>query len=153
MAGPWDDYAPPSKATSGPWDDFKAPDNKGIIAKLTDPFRQGAADLLGGEANTLKETGNGGVGSQALQSLGKMAAPENYKRAHVTLDPRTWGDIPKALAESSPGLAQDMAAGGVGATAGCGSWLCGTILWYRCRRAARRRCWGHRFLRGTQLWK
>lgn len=78
-------------------------------------FKSGLASTLGGDAKTAKYF----AGADAPDVSGAIA-PSNYVPADVTggsLDPLKWnyGQIPQAIAEASPGLAQDVA---VASTAG-----------------------------------
>lgn len=104
------------------WDaKFGPGTDKSIIERITDPFRYGAASALQGGAATLTETGQEGTTSKVLASTSKSVAPSNYTPAHVTLNPSTWiSGVPKAIAESGPGLAVDIAAGAAGAKLGAG---------------------------------
>lgn len=133
---PWDAYAdtghsplarPGRSEEPGPWTLFEPKDSRGggVVGTIVDaadtltrPSRFGASEAARGYAQTLTETGNEGLGSQALGSVSKAIAPEGYKPAHVTINPRTWGDIPKALGEAIPSIAPDIAAGSVGAAGG-----------------------------------
>lgn len=118
MAGPWEDYAPKATKERGPWDDYGAEANRGIVDKVTAPFRHGFSEAAEGYQKSLHETGNDGVISDTIGSVAEASKPKDYTPAHVTLSPKTWGDIPKALAESVPSLAPDFAVGAAGAAAG-----------------------------------
>ncbi len=124
MAGPWEDYAPKVTRAAGPWDDYSAEAQRGIIDTLTAPLRYGASQAARGYQSTLHETGNDDAGAGVVGAAGAMIAPESYTPSDVAgklKGGRYWDavkDIPKAVAESVPGMAPDIAAGMAGAGIG-----------------------------------
>lgn len=120
MAGPWEDYAPKAQppAESGPWADYGSPDAEKDTSFLG-ALQHGAASQIAGYGATARAAGASDIG-KTVQGVGSAAAPDNYETASdkVGLNPRTWGNIPRAVVENSPGLATDLAAGGAGAGLG-----------------------------------
>lgn len=112
--GPWNDYV----KQSGPWDEYSPEAQRSTLDKVTAPLRYGVSQAARGIQSTLHETGNDGTASGVAGSVADATAPEFYTPAHVSLNPKTWGDIPQAIAEAVPGMAPDLAAGAAGAAIG-----------------------------------
>jgi hypothetical protein len=89
----------------------------GIVAGL----KQGLANAVHGPAETLKTFG--GVDTAALESKAQELAPKDYKHAPVVpedghwYDPTSynWKNVPQALAENAPQMAESIAAAKLGA--------------------------------------
>lgn len=120
MAGPWEDYAPKKdeKVETGPWSDYAEKKSEKDTSFLS-ALQHGVASQVSGYGATARAAGASGAG-KAVQGAGSAIAPDNYDTASdkVGLNPGTWGNIPRAVAESAPGLATDLAAGAAGAGVG-----------------------------------
>lgn len=93
--------------------------DKGIIEKAAGALQYGAANELQGISRTAARTGHDDAGAN-LQGAAGAVAPHDYDPAsnHLTWNPKTWGYAPRALLESSPGMATDLTAGELGAAGG-----------------------------------
>lgn len=117
MTGPWEDYAPSKNKASGPWDDY-ATEEKGIVARLTDPLRQSIATPLEGLAATRRQVSGEGRVSKILDDIAGVVGPKNYTPAAPSLS--NLGDVPKAVAESAGSMAMDIPAMLAGGRLGAG---------------------------------
>lgn len=90
------------------------------LEKATGAMQFGLANLAEGPARTAKAIGYGKAAG-LLHSTAQEVAPEGYDAAgsHFDLtDPSTWSYAPRAVLESSPGLAADLGAGAAAGAAG-----------------------------------
>ena len=84
-----------------------------------DALKYGASKALQGTGKTLESFDATKDWGNRLENLGKdFDNSDSYQPTHVTLNPATWGQVPRALLESAPGAAASIAGGAAGAAAG-----------------------------------
>lgn len=91
----------------------------GVLTTVAKALQHGVAAQAEGYGNTARAAGASDAG-KAVNRVGRALEPSNYDPAmpKVGLSPSTWGNIPQALLEASPGLATDLAAGAAGGAVG-----------------------------------
>jgi hypothetical protein len=99
----------------------------GFIQTAIKGVGYGASQAARGVGESLKQSVGEGAGTGVAGLASDLAKPNEYTPSKFrATDPSTWGDIGKTLAESSPGLATDLAAGAVGSAFG-GPLIGGTL--------------------------
>jgi hypothetical protein len=120
----------PESAASGVEEMFAgqpAASGDGFIQTAIKGVGYGASQAAKGVGESLKQSVGEGTGTSLSGLASDLAKPNDYTPSKFrATDPSTWGDIGKTLAESSPGLATDLAAGAVGSAFG-GPLIGGTL--------------------------